>query len=406
MIGTLVPSWWKFYEVTPAELAVVSIEWGFTLGWTIFATGTAMKQTLHIWRRKKRITMYIVMIWAELVASSIIGFFGWFYMMGMIPPRQGQDRSTLTEECASLTQSPWAVSRGRVQCSFEFFFFVLFFWVIQIQVILQIIVNRVGLLLPDKHQVRNIKWCVAGYVGIINVSVFCIWLPAQLQRSTTYVHLNHIWDPVTKALFLLLDAALNCYFLYIIRRDLIANGLRKYITLFRANAGLAMVSVFMDIAIILSMLSKNPFVYVQFHPLAYLVKLSIEMSLADLIAKLVRAAAAASSITTSSPLSNTLTVDNCATTTTTTTTTVAAADDWRPPERELKQSCDRGRQLINGGAAAAEADDGGGSSSFKTIGRVDFVIGREDHVAGDAGEGDEVAADGGWRGQEGQSTDV
>lgn len=37
------------------------------------------------------------------------------------------------------------------------------------------------------------------------------------------------------------------------------------------------------------MFFKNPFVYVQFHPLAYQIKLSIEMSLADLIAKVVRA---------------------------------------------------------------------------------------------------------------------
>lgn len=33
----------------------------------------------------------------------------------------------------------------------------------------------------------------------------------------------------------------------------------------------------------------NPFIYVQFHPLAYIIKLSIEMSLADLIAKVARA---------------------------------------------------------------------------------------------------------------------
>ncbi|KKY27045.1 hypothetical protein UCDDS831_g00964 [Diplodia seriata] len=215
-------------------------------------------------RRRKHLTVYIAMVWAELVASFIIGFFGWFFMMGMIPP------------------------------SFWFFFFVLVFWVIQIQVILQIIVNRVGLLVPDKRHVRKMKWCVAAYVGVINVSVFCIWLPAQLQRSATYVRLNRIWDPVTKGLFLLLDGSLNLYFLRMVRRDLIAMGLHKYTTLFWTNAAMAVVSVFMDVAIILSMLFKNPFVYVQFHPLAYLIKLSIEMALADLIAKLVRAAASAS----------------------------------------------------------------------------------------------------------------
>ncbi|EOD45720.1 hypothetical protein UCRNP2_7558 [Neofusicoccum parvum UCRNP2] len=259
MTGTLVPPGWKFYEVTPSELAIVSIVWGFTLGWSVFAAGTAIRQTLQTRQRKKRITTYIAMVWAELIVSFVIGFFGWFFMMGMIPP------------------------------SFEFFFFVLVFWVVQVQVILQIIVNRVGLLLPDKRFVRNMKWTVVVYVGIINVSVFCIWLPAQLQRSETYVRVNHVWDRVTKALFLLVDAALNWYFLYMVHRDLIANGLHKYTKLFWTNATMAIISVFMDVAIILSMFFKNPFVYVQFHPLAYQIKLSIEMSLADLIAKVVRA---------------------------------------------------------------------------------------------------------------------
>ncbi|KAH7062358.1 hypothetical protein B0J12DRAFT_235465 [Macrophomina phaseolina] len=259
MPGALVPPWWKGYEVSASEMAVVSIVWGASLGWSVFASVTAVKQTLQIRKRAKRLTAYIFMIWAELVASLIISFISWFYMMGDIPP------------------------------SFEFYFFVLVLWVIQIQVILQIIVNRVGLLVPDKDRVRNMKWFVGIYVGIINVSVFCIWMPAQLQRSTTYVHINHVWDRVTKGLFLLLDAALNFYFLYMVRRDLIANGLYKYTTLFWSNAAMAVVSVFMDVAIILSMSFKNPFVYVQFHPLAYIFKLSIEMSLADLIAKVVHA---------------------------------------------------------------------------------------------------------------------
>ncbi|KAK7734556.1 hypothetical protein SLS57_000253 [Botryosphaeria dothidea] len=210
-------------------------------------------------KRTKRLTAYVFMIWAELIASFIISFISWFYMMGSVPP------------------------------SFEFFFFVLVFWVIQIQVILQIIVNRVGLLVTDKDRVRNMKWFVGIYVGIINVSVFCIWMPAQLQRSATWVKINHVWDRVTKGLFLLLDGALNFYFLYMVRRDLIANGLYKYTALFWTNVSMAIVSVFMDIAIILSMSFNNPFVYVQFHPLAYILKLTIEMSLADLIAKVVSA---------------------------------------------------------------------------------------------------------------------
>lgn len=109
--------------------------------------------------------------------------------------------------------------------------------------------NRIGLLLPDARRVCRMKWIVAGYVGIINVSVFCIWLPAQLQRSQTYVNLNHVWDRVEKVLFMLIDAGLNFYFMWLVRRNLIANGLSKYKTLFWANAALDVVSIFLDVSI-------------------------------------------------------------------------------------------------------------------------------------------------------------
>lgn len=87
MSGALVPSWWQGYEVTASEMAVVSIVWGASLGWLVFAAGTALKQTLQIRKRTKRLTAYVFMIWAELIASFIISFISWFYMMGSVPPR-------------------------------------------------------------------------------------------------------------------------------------------------------------------------------------------------------------------------------------------------------------------------------------------------------------------------------
>lgn len=131
--------------------------------------------------------------------------------------------------------------------SFEFFFLLLVLWVVQTQVLLQIIVNRISLLLHHPRRVRAMKWAVAAYVGVINVSVFCIWVPAQLQRSRAYVDLNHVWDRVEKVLFMLLDAGLNVYFMWLVYSSLIANGLRKYRVLFWVNVGLDCVSIFLDV---------------------------------------------------------------------------------------------------------------------------------------------------------------
>ncbi|KAF9631677.1 hypothetical protein BFW01_g2539 [Lasiodiplodia theobromae] len=259
MTGTLVPPWFEKYNVTRLDMSVVSIVWGISIGCSMFCVATAINQTLNTWARSHRITAYIIMVWIEIVVSITIGIISWLYMRSTIGP------------------------------SFEFFFFVLCLWVIQIQVLLQIIVNRIALLLPDPRQVNKIKWSVAAYVGVINLSVFCIWIPAQLQRSQTYVSVNHIWDRVEKVMFLIIDAGLNIYFMWLVRRNLIANGLDKYKILFWTNVALDFFSIFLDLAIILSMSFHNPFIYVQFHPLAYIIKLSIEMSLADLIAKVARA---------------------------------------------------------------------------------------------------------------------
>ncbi|KAB2575934.1 hypothetical protein DBV05_g5363 [Lasiodiplodia theobromae] len=241
MTGTLVPPWFEKYNVTRLDMSVVSIVWGISIGCSMFCVATAINQTLNTWARSHRITAYIIMVWIEIVVSITIGIISWLYMRSTIGP------------------------------SFEFFFFVLCLWVIQIQVLLQIIVNRIALLLPDPRQVNKIKWSVAAYVGVINLS-----------------RQPH-WDRVEKVMFLIIDAGLNIYFMWLVRRNLIANGLDKYKILFWTNVALDFFSIFLDLAIILSMSFHNPFIYVQFHPLAYIIKLSIEMSLADLIAKVARA---------------------------------------------------------------------------------------------------------------------
>lgn len=118
----------------------------------------------------------------------------------------------------------------------------------QMQCILQIIVNRVGLILPNKARVRNIKISVFVVIAMINVSVFCIWIPARLQISERYVRINDIWDRTEKALFALVDGALNVYFIWVVRTKLIDNGLIKYRPLFRYNVSMVCVSLLLDVS--------------------------------------------------------------------------------------------------------------------------------------------------------------
>lgn len=259
MAGTFIPPWYQYHEPTCDDLAIVSIVFGLSVGLIIFAVIRASNQTYHQWKRARRVTTYMVLIWLELIASSVIGGLSWGYVKGSIRP------------------------------GFKIYFFILFLWVFQIHCIMQIIINRIALLAISPTTVRRLKWGVFIILALINISVFCIWIPARLQISQTYIRINGIWDRIEKAIFAIIDMALNFYFVYLVRSSLISYGLTKYVTLYRFNLVMVAISLTMDVLIIATMSLKNTFIYVQFHPLAYLIKLHIELSMAELIAKVVKA---------------------------------------------------------------------------------------------------------------------
>jgi hypothetical protein len=146
--------------------------------------------------------------------------------------------------------------------SFGYYFVAVTLWTIQTQLLLQIIANRVGLIMVDKRKARLIKWILFVVVGLINVSVYCIWIPALLGSDQTFVTLNHIWERVEKSLFLLLDAGLNIYFLHLVRSNLIAKGLTKYWPLFNFNAAIVLVSIALDIVLLGLLSLPNTYEYV------------------------------------------------------------------------------------------------------------------------------------------------
>ena len=121
-------------------------------------------------------------------------------------------------------------------------------WVVQTQLSLQIILNRASLIMHNQHKARRMKIWLAIFVGLINISVYCIWIPARLQISERFIAINNIWDRIEKVLFLLVDAGLNAYFLYLVRSRLISKGLDKYKLLFKFNSAIVFVWLAMDVS--------------------------------------------------------------------------------------------------------------------------------------------------------------
>ncbi|KAK8093897.1 hypothetical protein PG997_000582 [Apiospora hydei] len=258
MGGFLVPDTYVLHAPDNTDMNVASIIWGISLAAGVFTASKARKQTWGVYKRTGGFNSYIIMVWLSWLGSSIIGIISWLYL--------------------------W----GSIETSFWLFFFLLVAWVFQVQCIIQIIINRIALLMRDRKIVNRMIWGCAIGLGIINISVFCIWIPARLQISPLFIHINEIWDRVEKCIFCLMDVALNIYFVYLVRSRLISNGLTKYTRLFKFNLFMIFVSMSLDIVLIGVMSLGQGFIYVQFHPLVYILKLHIELNMADLIGKIVK----------------------------------------------------------------------------------------------------------------------
>jgi hypothetical protein len=74
------------------------------------------------------------------------------------------------------------------------------------------------------------------------------------------MHVNEIWDRIEKVIYLIIDAALNWYFLKTVKTNLVNNGLEKYNKLLRFNQRIIVLSLLMDVMIIAAMSIPNSFV--------------------------------------------------------------------------------------------------------------------------------------------------
>ncbi|KAG8165002.1 hypothetical protein KVR01_005277 [Diaporthe batatas] len=239
-------------DQTLASLAV-----GFTLGFGLLTVWEAVKQT----RRSKnpRRSSYVYMIWVEVASNVGILILANLLFHGVVAP------------------------------SVTMLFFILVCWVFEVQILMQIIINRIAIICETQDIVTKLKWGTAIVMTSINIAVFCIFIPAHQipPVSNTYVEINKYWDRISKVIICLIDAGLNYYFLRIVKQRLLDQyGLMKYAPLVTFNARLMFISVALDVLLIGLMSLPNQSVFMLFHPLVYTAKLNIEMTMASLIVKL------------------------------------------------------------------------------------------------------------------------
>ncbi|KPM43693.1 hypothetical protein AK830_g2851 [Neonectria ditissima] len=259
MTGLLIPDHYVAVKPGKNDMNIASIAWGVSMGICIFTASKGIQQTINSWKRGRKMNPYVILLWMEWTSSTTMSALVWSYLRGFIEP------------------------------GFPFFFVIVILWSVQIQALIQIIINRIAILMVNRQEAKKLK-IIAFFIMLgINISVFCIWVPARLQINSTWIKVNSIWDRCEKVIFLIVDAGLNLYFIYLVRTRLINNGLTKYGRLFRFNLLMIGLSMTMDVLLIAMMSLPNDIVYLQFHPLAYLVKVHIEMNMAELITKVVKA---------------------------------------------------------------------------------------------------------------------
>ncbi|CAE7182913.1 unnamed protein product [Rhizoctonia solani] len=257
----------KEAEVLPEDVRLATLAFGFTIGFGYFVVWHAIKQTHKIRKR----TAYIIMCWLEVVACLTLAVLSWLFIIGVI------------------SHSFWT------------YLIIVTLWALQLQLLLQIIVSRICIILPSSSQRFWLKFVVAVWVVMISISVYCIWIPAKLQISETFIRVNLYWDHTEKILYLFTDAALNIMFIRLIRQRLVSKGvcgfvcfapttidsgkLKKYDKLVTLNSRMIFISLSMDIIIIGMLSYRNDLVYMQFHPVAFMVKLEIEMCMSRLMLK-------------------------------------------------------------------------------------------------------------------------
>lgn len=103
------------------------------------------------------------------------------------------------------------------------------------------------LIMVSKVRPRQLRLGALAISIALNISVFCIWIPARLQVNETYVRINNVWDRLEKAIFAIVDAGLNFYFMYTVRTKLVAGGLSKYTDLYKYNRVMVFLSIAMDV---------------------------------------------------------------------------------------------------------------------------------------------------------------
>ncbi|KAH6988732.1 hypothetical protein EDB80DRAFT_865761 [Ilyonectria destructans] len=157
MEGFLVPDTYVVVAPNLNDLLIASIIWGFTLATGVFSGTKAFKQTWATWRRSRRLHAYAYMIWANGSSPWSLAF---------CPGSSFADSSSQAFGYTCILSAESVLRKGKIrQQSLS-----VCLWVVQIQCICGIIINRIALLMVNKRDAAKIRLVTAVILGLININ--------------------------------------------------------------------------------------------------------------------------------------------------------------------------------------------------------------------------------------------
>ncbi|KXH43839.1 hypothetical protein CSIM01_11995 [Colletotrichum simmondsii] len=236
-----------------------AIYFGVCIGLLALTSAKAVQQSFTIYSRTKSLkNIYAWMVWILFSANAIQAII------------------------------IWLLFRGDISINIGFMIADAISWVLQTQLAPQILANRLGLLMHNKRRVKYMKIGLLVFIGIFNLAYIGLWIAFTLDPTPLAVVINRYLTRLDIVIDLLVNIVLDTTFLIIIKRELIAGGLVKYRLLFNCGVAAVCLSISLDVVMMILMSAPNSYHYTCTHPVAYCVRLIIEMLMADLIAVIAR----------------------------------------------------------------------------------------------------------------------
>jgi hypothetical protein len=176
--------------ISRTDIITASVVWCLTLVAACSAIFLGYGQTRS--SRSPLRSAYVWMIWIELAVCFAMGLECYLHMLKTIRP----SKPARYHRAQDLADSAQALHYTSLSVMLDLPLRTLqpiadsikvSLWCIQTQLVLQIVINRIRVIVANRALSRKIMICTVAFVTAINISAVVLWVQARLQTSHAYV---------------------------------------------------------------------------------------------------------------------------------------------------------------------------------------------------------------------------